>query len=466
MSGDGASTAAPVIDEGLLRKYDVAGPRFTSYPTAPQFRDDYGPDQHGEAMNETAAAESPAPLSVYVHLPFCQELCHFCGCNMMVSHDRSRPDRYLDAVEHEMETAARHCGAASRDVVQLHYGGGTPTFLTSQQLRRLKAALDEHFSFSDSAELGLEVDPRDCSNEQLEVLGDLGFNRLSMGVQDFQPKVQQAINRVQSEEDTRRVVEVGRRHGMRSVNIDLIYGLPHQTAEGFADTVEKVLDIGPDRLAVFNFAFLPDMIKHQRVIDAAWLPSPDEKLAILRATIGRLCEAGFVFIGMDHFARADDELAVAQREGVLHRNFQGYTTHPDCDLVGLGVSAISQVGATYAQNRKVVREYEDTVGGGGLATMRGYRLSRDDEIRRQIIMGLISNLVLDVTALERRWGIVFADEFATELEALEPLCSDGLVEIEPGSVRVTALGRLLVRNICMPFDAYLGRKPGRFSRTV
>ncbi len=464
----------PDVDVALLRKHDVSGPRYTSYPTAPQFADTFGPDDHAEALTASATAidGAPSPLSVYVHLPFCQELCWFCGCNMRVSHDREGgTDRYLDHVLAEMDavaTRARGGADAPRRVEQLHWGGGTPTFLLPRQIERLTVALKERFDFADDAEVSLEVDPRDCSDEQVALLGRLGFNRISMGVQDFEPEVQKAINRIQSEEDTRRVVDGARAAGMTSVNLDLIYGLPFQTPERFAETLEKTLTMAPDRLAIFNFAYLPDMIKHQKVIPADALPSPDDKIAILRDTIGRLGEAGYVFIGMDHFAKPDDELAVAQREGVLHRNFQGYTTRGHCDLAGLGVSAISQVGPTYSQNVKVLNDYQATVEPGDrLATMRGVRLTRDDEIRRAAIMQLICNLELDIPAFEASWSMSFDERFGDALTALAPLADDGLVSVEPGKrITVSEVGRLFIRNICMPFDAYLKKGPARFSRTV
>ena len=357
--------------------------------------------------------------------------------------------------------------AKQRRVAQLHWGGGTPTFFSPEQLSRLHEATRARFAFADDAEVGLEVDPRETSSDHLKTLQTLGFNRLSMGIQDFDPQVQKAINRIQSEEMTRRVIHEARERGFQSISVDLIYGLPHQTERSFAVTLDRIVRLNPDRVALFNFAYLPEMIRHQKAIKAGTLPSSGEKLAILRRAIRIFTDAGYRYVGMDHFAKPDDELCRAQDAGTLYRNFQGYTTHAGCDLYAFGVSAISQIGRAYSQNRKNIHEYKAAIQTGGLAVQRGIRLTDDDLLRREIIMRLLCDFALDPAEIEKKFGIHFASRFADALQALAPMETDGLIHRESGKIIVTPTGRLLIRNICMPFDAYLRKKPGqKFSRTV
>jgi oxygen-independent coproporphyrinogen-3 oxidase len=384
---------------------------------------------------------------------------------MVVRRDHARSYPYLDKMERELDAWAALV-SKKRKVRQVHFGGGTPTFLPPDALDRLIRDLKSRFDFAADAELGVEVHPNETRREHLEVMAKHGWNRLSMGVQDFDEEVQRTINRIQPEELTRRTVEDARELGYKSINVDLIYGLPHQTVKRFALTVDKVLSMSPDRFAVFNFAYLPDMLKHQRLLPEAALPAPQEKLAILAMTIEKLTKAGYVFIGFDHFAKPDDELAVAQRNGTLHRNFQGYTTHKGLDLLAFGVSAISNVGRAYAQNKKDLAEYESTAASGRLVTERGFLMSDDDLLRREVIMTLASSFVVKKGPIEQRFKIRFDEVFADALAELAPMQADGLVELHPDRVEVTARGRMVVRNLCMPFDAYLKSGPKLFSRTV
>ncbi len=457
------------FDLGLIRKYDVPGPRYTSYPTAPNFTPATGPEAYAEALRRSNDADPfggpPADLSLYVHLPFCEQLCYFCGCNLVVRRDHARSYPYLDRLERELDAVASRIDRR-RVVRQVHFGGGTPTFLPPDALDRLIRALKARFTFADDAERGVEVHPNETRREHLQVLASHGWNRLSLGVQDFDEEVQRAINRIQPESLTRQTIEDARALGFASVNVDLIYGLPHQTVGRFARTVETVIGLRPDRIAVYNFAYLPDLLKHQRLLPEAALPGPDERLAILGMAIERFTAAGYVFIGFDHFALADDELAVAQRAGTLHRNFMGYTTWKGLDLIAFGMSAISQVGRCYAQNAKGLGEYEAAAGSGRLATERGCLLDDDDLLRREVILQLSSQFVLEKRWFEERFRIDFDRTFADALEALRAMQEDGLVVVEPERIRVSARGRMLARNLCMPFDAYLKKGPRLFSRTV
>lgn len=454
------------INFDLVARYDTSGPRYTSYPTAPQFSDAFTAADFRREIEAANAAKDAPPLSLYFHLPFCESVCFFCGCNVTFTSDRKRPAPYTDLLIREMDAVAPLI-SPHRRVAQLHWGGGTPTFFSPDQLRALHEATQKRFTFADDAEIGLEVDPRETTGEHLRVLSELGFNRISMGIQDFDPDVQKAVNRIQPEETTRRVIEGARERGFRSVSVDLIYGLPHQTETGFARTLERVIALDPDRVAVFNFAYLPEMIRHQKAIRAEALPAPSEKLAILKRCIRDFTAAGYRFIGMDHFAKPGDELCRAQDAGTLYRNFQGYTTRAGCDLHAFGVSAISSVGRVYAQNRKNIHEYGDAVKGDGFATQRGIRLSDDDLARREVIMRLLCDFALDPAAIGRRFGLDFDSVFGDALRELEPMERDGLLRRENGRFVVTPSGRLLVRNLCMPFDAYLKKKPGqKFSRTV
>lgn len=461
------------FDEALIRRYDRSGPRYTSYPTAVQFHPGFGAEdyaRHARASNEPPAPGAPPrPLSLYVHIPFCDTVCFYCACNKIPTKDRARADRYLDLLEREAELQAA-LYAPGRTVDQLHWGGGTPTFLTPEQMSRLMEILRARFALrgDDRGEYSVEVDPRRIGPEVIEHLRALGFNRMSVGVQDFDPRVQRAVNRIQSEAETRAVVEAARGAGFHSVSVDLIYGLPHQSVESFARTLDRVLEaLAPDRLSVFNYAHLPERFLPQRRIRAEDLPSPAEKLRILELAITRLTAAGYVHIGMDHFARPDDALAVAQREGTLHRNFQGYSTHAGCDLVGLGVSAISSLERAYAQNAHTLEAYRERLGRGELPVERGVELDDDDVLRRHVIMELICHFRLDFAEVERRFGIDFGAYFADALEEVRAMASDGLLALDEAGIQVLPRGRLLIRNVCMAFDRYLaeGRR-GTFSKVI
>ncbi|WP_312229801.1 oxygen-independent coproporphyrinogen III oxidase [Pseudescherichia sp.] len=449
-------------DLALIQKYNYSGPRYTSYPTALEFAETFG-----EADFQQAVARYPErALSLYVHIPFCHRLCYFCGCNKIVTRQQHKADQYLDALEQEIIHRAPLF--AGRQVSQLHWGGGTPTYLNKAQISRLMGLLRHHFNFNADAEISIEVDPREIELNVLDHLRAEGFNRLSMGVQDFNKEVQRLVNREQDEEFIFALLRHARKIGFTSTNIDLIYGLPKQTPESFAFTLKRVGELNPDRLSVFNYAHLPTLFAAQRKIKDADLPSAQQKLDILQQTITSLTEEGYQFIGMDHFARPDDELAVAQREGVLHRNFQGYTTQGDSDLLGMGVSAISMIGDCYAQNQKELKHYYQQVDDTGNALWRGIALTKDDCIRRDVIKSLICNFRLAFSEVEKEWNLNFADYFAEDLNLLAPLAKDGLVAVDAHGIQVTAKGRLLIRNICMCFDAYLRQKARlqQFSRVI
>lgn len=449
-------------DQALIEKYNYAGPRYTSYPTALEFSEDYTETDFQHAM----ARYPGRPLSLYVHIPFCHRLCYFCGCNKQVTRQRHKADRYLDVLEQEIIQRAPLF--RQRRVTQLHWGGGTPTFLDRQQVSRLVGLLKQHFNVTDDAEMSIEVDPREMALDMIDHLRSLGFNRLSMGVQDFNKAVQARVNRVQDEEVIFSLMARAREQGFRSTSIDLIYGLPLQTPDSFAWTLERVVALNPDRLSVFNYAHLPALFAAQRKIKEDELPSARQKLDILQQTIATLTQQGYHYIGMDHFAKPQDELAVAQRDGKLHRNFQGYTTQGDSDLLGLGVSAISMVGDSYAQNQKDLNSWYSSVEQQGNGLWRGVALTRDDCLRRDVIKTLICHFSLDFAATEAQWGICFHDYFAEDLALLKPLIADGLVEQTTTGLEVTGIGRLLVRNICMCFDRYLRQKARQqqFSRVI
>lgn len=447
------------FDREMLLKYDRPGPRYTSYPTAPHFEDGFGHSDYVRLLERSAG--SGRPLSLYVHIPFCAHRCFFCGCNVTISHDRQWGKRYLPLLAREMEMVAERLGADRREVVQVHWGGGTPTFLPPEDLTELMSLIRGNFRLSQDCEIGVEVDPRECSPAHLDALAAAGVNRLSMGLQELDPQVQEAVNRLQTPEQTWGVLDGARSRGIQSVNVDLIYGLPFQTPGRFALTLDEVLSMAPDRLALFNFAYLPQSFPHQRVIDAVTLPSPDTKLRMLEEAIATLTSAGYVFIGMDHFARPEDPLAQALRGRTLTRNFQGYSTCASTDLVGFGVSSIGEVGGGYAQNLKTVGEYGAALEQGRLPVCRGLVLSDEDVMRRDVILRLMCHFRLDKRGIED-----FDRRFASEIEQLRPMVDDGLVEMDRDSIEITPLGRLLVRNVAMCFDAYLGKTAVRYSRTV
>ncbi len=454
-----------VFDAERIRRYDTSGPRYTSYPTAVQFREDFREAEYRAAAAGSNAAS--APLSLYFHLPFCDTVCYYCACNKIVTKNRSRTGPYLDRLLREIELQGSLFDR-SRPVDQLHWGGGTPTFLSAEQMQALmdRTRKTFHLHDDDRGEYSIEVDPREADAGTIRLLRTLGFNRLSLGVQDFDPAVQQAVNRHQSEAETFAVLEAARASGFRSVSFDLIYGLPYQSVASFGATLEKVIAAGPDRLSVFNYAHLPELFKTQRQIRSEDLPSPAEKLAILKYTIERLSAAGYIYIGMDHFAKPDDELAIAQREGTLYRNFQGYSTHADCDLVAMGITAIGKVGATYSQNLKTLDDYYSSLDAGRLPVFRGIALSHDDRLRREVITRLICHFRLAFTTIETAYGIVFRDYFADELAGLQAMQADGLLAIDAAGITVAPVGKLLIRNICMVFDRYLAGASHRFSKVI
>lgn len=438
----------------LINRYNLAGPRYTSYPTAPQFHEGFQSDAFTQALINSNA--SAAPLSLYFHIPFCAKICFYCGCNKIATRDTGRCEPYLKHLFKEMDLVAKHLNT-SRPVNQLHWGGGTPTFLNNQQMHQLMQETRQRFNLRDDdlGDYSIEIDPREIQPDSLPLLRELGFNRVSFGLQDLNPKVQEAVNRVQPRKMTEDALIQARELGFRSLNLDLIYGLPHQTPATFATTLEEVIEINPDRLSVFNYAHLPERFKPQRRINADDLPSPEAKLQILEETITRLVEAGYVYIGMDHFAKPEDSLAIAQQEGRLHRNFQGYTTHSECDLIAMGTSSISQVGPTYAQNDYDTESYEIKIGQGQFSTIKGMTLSQDDLIRRAAINQLICHFHLDGDIFAQKYLINFASYFAKELASLKQQQTDGLLKIEGNKLDVTPAGRLLIRSICMVFDAYL-----------
>lgn len=415
------------------------------------------------------AAESDAPLSLYIHLPFCDTVCYYCGCNKIVTKDRGRTIPYLEHLFAEIDMLADTLGNR-RPVTQLHWGGGTPTFLSDTQIHELTTLLHSRFNFADdkAGEYGVEVDPRECGDITIQVLRESGFNRLSMGVQDFEPAVQKAVNRIQSKEETLRVLSQARQSGFSSINIDLMYGLPLQTVESFDRTLSTIIEFSPDRIALFNYAHLPKMFMPQRRINEADIPAPSVKLGILEHSIERLLDAGYVFIGMDHFAKPDDELTIAQREGKLYRNFQGYSTHADAEMFGLGVTSIGYVQGTFIQNIKELDEYYRHLDAGKFPIFRGYTLTNEDHLRRFIIMRLMCDFALDFNRVESKFGISFAGHFANEMEDLKPMVTDGLIELSGSSLFVLPAGRLLIRNIAMVFDEHLREKQQevKFSKVI
>ena len=459
-----------VFDRALIERYSQSGPRYTSYPTAPHFQETFGPEAFRQEVAATLHEASQRPLSLYVHIPFCDTVCYYCACNKVVTPDRSRAERYLQSLLREVALMGALFGK-KRPVLQLHLGGGTPTYLDPEQLGRLQAALREHFWLmdDDSGEYGIEVDPREMPVGSIQALRQLGFNRISLGIQDLNESVQKAVNRVQPMALNRRVVNEARKAGFQSINLDLIYGLPLQNEQAFRHTLETVIhELDPDRLAVFNYAHLPQYFMPQRRVNPDQLPSAEEKLRILETTIRVLTESGYVYVGMDHFAKPNDELAVAQRQGVLHRNFQGYTTHGDCDLLGLGSSSISQAEHFYAQNLRDPEPYYERIDAGELAVFRGLKLSRDDQIRREIIMRLICDFQLDRTAIEHKFDLDFAADFQKEMNVVQRMVTEGLLQEDGAILRVSPGGRLLIRNICMAFDWYLSHAQQKktFSQTI
>ena len=456
------------FDREMINRYNHSGPRYTSYPTAVTFHEDFGIEDYDEACESGNEDPLPAPLSLYFHIPFCDTVCFYCACNKIVTKHRSRVAPYLEVLEKEMEIVGAKF-ADDREVEQLHFGGGTPTFLNEDEISQVMWKVQSYFNArpAEHKDFSIEIDPRSVTPHYIQVLGTLGFNRFSLGLQDVDIKVQTAVNRIQSTDMTRDVLSACRDAGAKSINIDLIYGLPFQDPDSFRRTVDTVIEMSPDRLSVFNYAHLPEMFKPQRRIDAVTLPSPEAKLQILQNTIEQLSDAGYVYIGMDHFAKPDDELVIARETGHLHRNFQGYTTHGNCDLVGMGVSSISKIRGVFSQNFKDEESYRNALAEGELPIFKGYATNVEDRLRADVIQRLSCYGDLDMDLFARRYRIDFKDHFSAELEMLLPMVNDGLVVIGDNSIEVTPKGRLLVRNICMAFDEYTPRESNtRFSKAI
>ncbi len=452
------------FDRELIASLPASGPRYTSYPTADRFYNEFQQPEYIATLENTLSG-SLKPVSLYVHIPFCNVICYYCGCNKVITKDTRKADEYLTYLEKEMALLAPHLHGKHK-LAQLHFGGGTPTFLSDEQLERVFAMIREHFELLPDGEYSIEIDPRKVSRESVFKLGKLGFNRMSVGIQDFDPKVQAAVNRIQTVEETRNVIEAAREAGFKSISVDLIYGLPHQSVESIKPTLETVLSLSPDRLALYHYAHLPHIFKPQRRIDTNAVPSSEEKLDILQYAVHLLDERGYVFIGMDHFAKPEDELAIALREGRLQRNFQGYSTYADCDLVAIGVSSIGKIGDTYSQNERDLEQYYAALDNNQLPIMRGFQLSDDDVMRRQIIQDLMCRFALELSD----YRADFAEYFAEEMPDLQRIAELGLIEWQPetGSLNVTPKGRFLIRNIAMIFDYYLRHKEtkAKYSQTV
>jgi oxygen-independent coproporphyrinogen III oxidase len=458
-----------VITPELLARFDVPGPRYTSYPTADRFVEAFGEADYVQALQQrqSGTLSKQPPLSLYVHIPFCESLCYYCACNKIITKHKERAAEYLRYLRKEVVLHTRHLGRGQA-VSQLHLGGGTPTFMSDEELRQLMALLREHFKFVPGGEYSVEVDPRTVDEQRLAVLAELGFNRLSFGVQDFDPAVQKAVHRIQPAEQVFALVEASRCLGFESVNVDLIYGLPLQTPESFDRTLEQVKSLRPDRIALYAYAHLPERFKPQRRIHAEDLPAGAAKVAMLSRSLDALTEAGYVYIGMDHFALPDDALAVAKRQGRLHRNFQGYSTQADCDLIALGVSSIGRIGSTYSQNAKTMEEYGDLLDQGHLPVVRGLALTRDDLIRRSVIMALMCQGQLQYESINLAWLIDFKTLFAQELTQLDGMQEQGLVQLSESGIQVTAMGWFFVRGVAMVFDRYVqaDRNRSRFSKII
>ncbi len=457
----------PGVSTETLRKYDISGPRYTSYPTADRFVDAFTEDSYKLALEQRRAIAANQPLSIYVHIPFCESLCFFCACNKIVTKHHERSVEYLRYLNREIDLHIAHLGAG-QTISQLHLGGGSPTFFSDEELSELMAMLKRNFIFAAGGEYSIEVDPRTVNEQRLKHLADLGFNRLSFGVQDFDPEVQKAVHRIQPAEQVFSLVEAARRYQFKSVNVDLIYGLPMQTPESFKHTLAQVVALKPNRIALYGYAHLPERFKPQRRISEYELPAATDKITMLASALSTFLAAGYVYVGMDHFALPDDDLAIAKRQGRLHRNFQGYSTQPDCDLISLGVSAIGRVGATYSQNAKTIEEYYDHLNHGRFPVERGLALSRDDIVRRAVIMAIMCQGALQYEAIELAYMLDFKSYFADELEALKALEKTDMVVLENDGLQVTDTGWFFVRAVAMVFDKHLqtDRNRARFSKIL
>jgi len=474
-SATNGSYIMPSVSIDMLQKYDVAGPRYTSYPTADRFVEAFTEDSYKLALEQRRASGSTLPLSIYVHIPFCESLCFFCACNKIVTKHHERSAEYLRYLSREVDLHIKHLSttkntkkASTHTISQLHLGGGTPTFFSDDELTELTTMLKRNFTFAPNGEYSIEVDPRTVNEQRLKHLADLGFNRLSFGVQDFDPKVQKAVHRIQPAEQVFSLVEAARRLKFESINIDLIYGLPMQTPESFTHTLNQVVQLRPTRVALYGYAHLPERFKPQRRISEYELPAAQEKITMLSNALKAFIEAGYVYVGMDHFALPDDELAIAKRQGRLHRNFQGYSTQPDCDLISLGVSAIGRIGATYSQNAKTIEEYYDYLNQGLFPVIHGLALSRDDLIRRAVIMAIMCQGALQYESIELAYVIDFKAYFANELTLLKEQQSIGMLDLDESGLQVTDTGWFFIRAIAMLFDKYLqtDRNRARFSKII
>ncbi len=456
------------IDLQLLKKYSGPGPRYTSYPTAPVFTKEFGPKQYRDEIIRTNEKDVDVPISLYFHLPYCDTLCYFCGCTMLVTQNRPRISEYNQYLKREIDMVAPLVNPKRR-VTQLHWGGGTPSYLDPEEISDVGSHIKKNFHYDDEIEASVEIDPRGLTFEHMQAFHNIGFNRVSMGVQDFNPKVQEAVNRIQPEAITRDAVNWSRKLGFKSINMDLIYGLPFQTVESFAETVDRIIDISPDRLAVFNYAHVPWLKPHQKLIHETDLPNAEVKLEIFKMTIEKLLDAGYWNVGMDHFAKRTDELTFAQQNKTMYRNFQGYSTKAGADMYGFGMSAIGQFNETYHQNNKNIPQYFKAIDNGEFATILGYRMTADDHLRKDVIMRLMCDMELDMRSVEKKYNISFAEYFQRSMPKLDPFIADGLVTVTDDKIIVNGLGRLVIRNIAMAFDAYLDsmlKEKPIFSKTV
>jgi oxygen-independent coproporphyrinogen-3 oxidase len=456
------------FNKELIRRYDTSGPRYTSYPTAVQFSTDINADDYAQWAVKSNEDPIPKPLSIYLHIPFCDTICYYCGCSKVITKDKSKATGYIQLLKKEIQLQSQ-LFAPDRKVTQIHWGGGTPTFLNDSEIYEIISCLRDNFNIAadNNVEFGIEVDPRTVDAKRLNNLSNLGFNRISFGVQDFDDRVQKAVNRIQSTEQITENIACARALNFQSINIDLMYGLPHQTVESFSETLDTTIAIDPDRIAIYNYAHLPEMFKPQRRIDEDDLPSSEEKLDLLQMSIEKLQDAGYVYIGMDHFAKESDALVKAQQAGTLQRNFQGYSTNADCDMIAMGITAISRIGENYSQNVRTIDEYENLLNQGKIPVFRGIELEQDDVLRREIINQLMCNNKLDINHIEKKWDIKFKKYFKTSMKHLKVMADDGLLEIQKNKLTITNSGRLLARSICMEFDRYLQKENNvRFSRVI
>ncbi|MBC3864156.1 oxygen-independent coproporphyrinogen III oxidase [Undibacterium jejuense] len=454
------------IPEELIRRFDSFGPRYTSYPTADRFHAEFNADSYVSYLKERDGLSDKPPLSLYIHIPFCASLCYYCACNKVITKDRSRSAIYLTYLEKELKLVTQHL-SQRESLSQLHLGGGTPTFLSHDEMRQLMAMLRQHFDFTNDAEISIEIDPRTVTSESLQILQEIGFNRTSLGVQDFDPEVQKAVHRIQAFDMVAHTISESRRFGFESINFDLIYGLPKQSLESFSKTLDQVISLSPDRIALYNYAHLPTRFKPQRRIAEADLPSAEQRLEIFLMSLRRLLAEGYVYIGLDHFAKPDDSLAKATLDGSLHRNFQGYTTRSDCDLIALGLSAIGKVGNSYVQNLRTLDEYYACLDRDMLPVEKGFDLNQDDLMRRQIIMDMMCSTGVDFDSVENQYGISFRDYFANELQTMGAYALEGLVGMTDTGIRVLPKGRLFVRAFGMAFDGYLAKQTAaKYSRLI